>query len=379
MADQDGATPTGVPAIPNLNDPSAHYDRATAMAAMAARRRETALADMEPEDAAALRAQPIPGAERGAAAAAAADPDDTSATDAAVEAERQRLAAAADQFDRQTAAPDPAPAADPPAKNTVFIDDADLANYRVRTKVNGEERVVGLDEMRATAQKTSAADAYLETAKTVLADTRAAVEQLRRQTDPNATAAPAADPSDTSSGPDDAEVAIQALFQGDEAKATAALRKLRAPQPGAGVDVGAIVRQVEQKLVLDNALRQFNKDHKQIAADPVARQIADRFLAEEMQRANVTRLEEAGADLVPQLLDAAGRRTADYFRTMAGVAPARTPPAMSTDRRAAKESIDEPPTAGARAASTVPTPSAPSDVIARMKEQRNPMRPPGQR
>jgi hypothetical protein len=374
MADQDGATPPGVPAIPNLNDPSAHYDRATAMAAMAARRRETALADMEPDDAAELRAQPIPGAERGHAGAAADPADDTTAADAAVEAERQRLAAAADQFDRQTAAPDPAP-----AKNTVLIDDADLANYRVRTKVNGEERVVGLDEMRATAQKTSAADAYLETAKTVLADTRAAVEQLRRQTDPNATAAPAADPSDTSSGPDDAEVAIQALFQGDEAKATAALRKLRAPQPGAGVDVAAIVRQVEQKLVLDNALRQFNKDHKQIAADPVARQIADRFLAEEMQRANVTRLEEAGAELVPQLLDAAGRRTADYFRTMAGVAPAARTPALDPARRAAKESIDEPPTAGARAASTVLTPPTNSDVIARMKESRNPMRPQGQR
>lgn len=387
MADPQAATPTGVAGIPDLNDPSLRFDRNSAMAAMAARRRETALADMEPEDAAALRALPIPGA--------AVVDEDASAGDAAAEAERARLKAEADAADAAAAAASDAAAQvaaqtaaatndtatqleRQTANEPIVLDDDQLANYRARIKVNGVEEIVPLDRMRDTAQKNSAADRYLEEARATLSEMKTVAAQVAKQTgNPTTTAAAGTpDPSTTSSEPDALDAAVDSLFLGDEAKAKQLLRQaVRAATPQAATaDPAAIARQVEQTLVVRSALRQFARDHKEIANDQFARSIADQYLVDEMNKRGLKTLHEADPDTVPELLNAAGKRTKDYFRSMAGVASPATTVALPESRRVDKAAIDEPPTAATRAASTVPTPPSTSDVIAQMREARNPLR-----
>lgn len=352
MPDQPGAPSQD--GRPDLNDPNVRIDRAAAMKLMTESRRESVQQDMDPGDAAAFResVQAAPG-EQAAPEPAADDPTTP--------------AARAAQVDRQTAQP-------------IILDEGDLANYRVRKKVNGVETIVGVDELRTSAQKVDAADEYLAKAKTTLAELDAVTKQARAmasqatpQTQPATPSAQA--PSPTDSGPDPIDAAVDHLFGGDDAKAKEALRQALKAQPTAAQEPDALARDVEQRVVIRSALRQFAKDHRDIAADPTLRRKADEFLYQELGNRGVTKLEDLDADQIPDVIAQAGTQTKDWLRSVAGVPATPTPtqaPSLD-DKRRAKQGIDELPAASVRSSSMIAPPRTTADTIAAMAAARNPM------
>lgn len=373
------ATPQGAPAannapatIPDLNDPNLRLGRNDAYAAMVARRRDTVFSEMTAPDADALRASRA--AESQAtdrpAGEAAADPDpDIDPADAEAERERARLA---------TESAAPATAAERVARQRadepIVISDEDLPNYLVRTKVLGEERLVPLNELRTSAQKTDSADGYLRTASELLKEVKQTVAQAKA---PAPAAAPANNDTDPerkpSAEPDPIDAAVDGIFTGNDEQVRDQLRKALTGRGNATPgNAEQIARAVEQRIVIRSALKQFAKEHKAIVEDPLLRRVADGFLSEATGGRS---LEELEPDQIPDALETAATRTKEWLRAKTGVAapaPANSQPrvATSAERRARKESIDELPAAGARQSTVVPRPQGTSETIAKMAANR---------
>lgn len=333
-------------AIPDLNDPNVRLSREDAMAAMLARRRESLAEDGA--DATATPTPPDPDA----------DPDEA----AAEEARRQIEAAAAGATPEGAAAQ-----VDRQRDDELILSDEDLGRYKMRVKINGKEELIPLTDVRARAQKVGAADEYLATAKELLGE----VKQMQR---PAATPAAAAEPAAAAATPaaggaDPYEEFVDALFAGDDVKAKEVAKRMRATP---AVSPDTVTQQVEQRIVLRSALRQFAKDHSEIVSDPMARRVADTFLLEETEGVPI---EQIAADRIPEVLEAAGKRTKEWLTKMTG-APAQARATTPADRRALKARIDELPAAGARAASTAAQPKTTSDVIASMRAARGQLREP---
>lgn len=337
------------------------------MQAMAARRRETVAADMEPEAAQAFLASPPPKTPD-PGVTVALDPD-ADPNDLEAEAERARLIAAASEVDTS--------AATQVAQQTddILAED-DLARLKVRRKVNGVETVVPVGDVLRDAQKVAAADDFLAQAKNTLREVNTVAEQVRTAAaggKPTESAPTPTTPGDTS--PDAVDGFVEALFQGDEQRAKDLLRKAglqRDTSAAAAPSGDAIAAAVEQRIVIRNGLRQFAKDHKEIAADEVLQAKAQQFL---MQETGGKSLYELDPDRIPEVLDAAGRKTKEWLREKAGVPVTQpTVSAALSDRRAQKAAIDDPAlaSASARAASTVPQARTASDVISGMRALRQP-------
>jgi hypothetical protein len=356
------AIPTDAPAadtqgsLPDLNDPNASLSRADAMAVMRARRRESFVAEMDPEEAKAFLASAPP--------ITAAEPDpDADPDDAVAEATRKQLEA-------QSSEPAPIDAGEQleaQRAENLILSDEDLSKYMVRVKINGKEELRPLTEVRATAQKTESADRYLADAKALLAEVKAA-----QSAQPAASATTPIEPEQTNDGTDAIDAAIDSLFQGDEATAKAKFRQavMGRVQATPNALPDQLARQVEQRLVLRSALRQFAKDHKDITADPMARRVADTFLLEETGGVPI---EQIDPDRIPEVLEEAGRKTKDWLRTMAGITPTQARATTRDEKRALKAGIDELPAASTRAASTVPAPKSVSERIAEMAAARGQM------
>lgn len=348
MDENQGAIPQDVPATAVTPEPESQpakpaeppqqplLSRAEMMKQVVASRRETVLADMDGEHRAQYEAPAAEAPEPPPAAASEPEP-----------------APKPSQVDVQTNEP-------------TVLADSDLGRYRVKVKVNGEERVVPLDQLRVTAQKIEAADAYLERAKQTDAEAT-----RRAAAAPPIPTPPEAQPSQTSSGPDLVDEAIDSLFQGDEAKAKEALRKVvgrgqPATQPA--VDTADIVRQVRRDTAIQDARARANKDYAHIVEDPIASNIADRYLAAELATLGVSQLRELEPEEIASVTSRALTRTDDYFASK-GVARSSAPPVANT-RREEKSRIDEPQAVGARAASSEPTPLTASQKIERMRAAR---------
>ena len=257
----------------------------------------------------------------------------------------------------------------------LVLADEDLGKYLVRTKVNGEEKMVPLDQLRATAQKTEAADRFLAEAKTILADAKAKAAEVPAAIAP---AAAPAEPDPTSPNPFD--VAVDSMFQGNDQDAKRNFREavqkavrdeLKAKRPEEGTtpapDIQQLASAIEQTIEVKSALRQFAKDYPDIVSDPKARRDADEFL---MEATEGKPLEAFPTEKIHELLEETGKRMRTWFRERAGV-PANSSQATTRDEKAArKEKIDELPSAATRAATSVPLPKTPSDTIAAMKEYR---------
>ncbi len=323
--------------------------REEAMKQMAERRRETVQQDMDPDDAEAFRA----------------------ATEAKPEADKAETAAVGD-----APAQDAAAEVDRQMADVVTIDDADLAKYRVRRKVNGVETMVGLDELRASAQKNDAADEYLAKAKATLAEMDSVVKQARAMAAPAQQDAAPTETRDQTDAEDPIDAAVDHLFGGDETKAKEALRKALARQTTTASEPDQLARSVEQRVVIRSALRQFAKDHRDIAADPTLRNKADEFLYQELANRGAARLEDLDPDAIPEVISAAGAQTKDWLRIVAGVPTAPQPQATGLnldERKRAKQGIDELPTASVRSSSVITPPRTTTDTIAAMAAARNPM------
>lgn len=329
--------------LPDLNDPNVRLSRDDAMKAVVARRRETAAADMDPAQRDAFLAAPGPTAEP--------DPD-ANPDDAAAEAARRQFEAAdggqppaADQIDRQRG-------------EELILSDEDLGRYKVRVKVNGKEELLPLTDVRARAQKVAAADDYLIQAKSLLSEVKETIK-----TPPAAPAAPAAEPEPADAGTDAVDEFVDAMFAGDDARAKQALKRARGGQPVAPSGADALAEEVERRIVLRSALRQFATDNPDIMADPMARRVADTFLLEETGGLPIEQVEPSR---VQECLDSAARKTMEWWGK-----PVRQARATTRDeKRAMKATIDELPSAAARSSSTVPPPRTASNVIEDMKRAR---------
>jgi len=320
--------------VTDLNDPNARYTRDEAMKAMAARRRETVQNDMDPEALAEYNGEP---------------------ETAPLEVDPEK------QLEAQTR----------------VLTDEDLAQTRVKMKVNGEEREVSIAEMRAIAQKTDAADKFLADAKRLQAEMQAqqdawnrAHQQVQQQAAPVTPATPPADVVEKVRGA--VKSGVEKMFAGDDAGAVdglveavmSALPPATAQAPA--IDVKEIARQVTQQVTIQGALRQFATDFADVMDDTERANYADRQL---YIAAGGQPLEALPPERVNAVLQEAGRMTRFKF----GLAePKATVPATTSreDKAARKARIDELPAASTRSVSTVPQPQTTADVISRMKTAR---------
>ena len=261
----------------------------------------------------------------------------------------------------------------------LILSDEDLGKYLVRTKVNGEEKMVPLDQLRATAQKTEAADRFLAEAKAILADAKAKATAPAEPVAPAVATSVAAPTEPDPTGPNPFDVFVDSMFQGNDqdAKRTAreAVEKvvqdvMRRQQPATvapAPDIQQLASAIEQTIEVKSALRQFAKDYPDIVNDPIARRNADEFL---MEITEGKPLEAFPAEKIHEHLDETGKRMRSWFRERAGV-PANSSQATTRDEKALrKEAIDELPSAATRAATSVALPKTPSDIIGAMKERR---------
>lgn len=294
---------------------------------------------------------------------------------AAMEAiEAQRLAA----FEEESGVKlddEPAPAADPASvkdettaqiEKQMLVDG--LSNYQVKMKVNGEERIVSLEDVLRTAQKHESADQRLAEATRLLREAEAAraAPIPAAKTEPT----PAPQPTDPAAV---VKEAVNALFEGDTeaatAKLTAALAAGHRPAP-APVDTNAIAATVKQQLAVEGALDQFAKDYAEVVRNPRLARMADGFLAEEMQGGVHANFSDA--------LKSAGNRVREDVRAAAAemgfvpapVVPKPDPTTTRQEKLDKKATVTTLPTASATAATAVPQPQTTSDVIAEMRKAR---------
>lgn len=274
--------------------------------------------------------------------------------------------APAAQVERQTTTP-------------LVLSDDDLSKYLVRTKVMGEERMVPLSELRATAQKTDAADVYLREAKE---KARQILDDAMAKAATPATTAPAI-ATETAASANQTEVdemvdsAVDELFRGNTDEVKRLLKQVvtrPANQPVASTpNVDQIAASVEQKVVVRSALRQFAKDYPAIYADPIARRVADDFLSEATEGKP---LEAFSEERIGTILSETGKRVLDWTRGLAGVPANGSRATTRTDKVERKEGIDELPAAATRATTAVAQPKTTSDVIHDMKAARGQLRDP---
>jgi hypothetical protein len=382
----DDATPSGadpaVTGVLNLNDPTLHYGRNEAMAAMRARRREKVLEDMDPESAKAfLEGAPAP--EPAPAGDEDTDPEERKAEEERAKIEREakeaeererKAQASREQLERQTAVPK-------------VLAGEDLEQIKVKIKVFGEEREVPVAELVRTAQKVEAADVYLEQAKglkELLTAQQAAAKPTVAAAVPAApvTAAPAeGQPQLVPEGVDAAvEEALELMFKGNTVDAKASLVKaiVAGAKPGAAPVIDdALIERKLREVTVKGELRRFAKTHADdIMAVPLRRIATDLALEKELESLGVKNLEDLAPEQVRDTLEKAGEAALAEF----GIKRATPRPRASeragseantlSDRRARKDLIDELPAAATRAGIMESAPKTPSDTIAAMKKAR---------
>ena len=375
MTTENGAIQPDAPK-PDLNDPNVRMSRADAMKLIAAKRRETVVEDMDDEAARQFSATPSPTPMAGDTSAAG--DEDANAADAAAEAARRELEAKAARPEpaQEEVALDARSQVQAQADDPLTLTENDLQLVRIPVTINGEQRMMTGAELRAHAQKVAAADDYLSIAKETLREARQAAGKTP-PTDPAQGQQPAT-PAPAAAKPAVAEVvgkAVQEIFQGNPEGAAELLTQAMSGGAAQPVDHQQLTRMVEQNVVIRSALRQFAKDHKDIVEDPMARQLADRFLYQELQARGVARLEDLDAGAIPEAVEAAGRATKDYFRVKAGIQPGPTPTggasgSLSERLNRKRAQMDELPAAAARASSHVPQPKTTTDVLNQMRQAR---------
>jgi hypothetical protein len=352
-----GAT-QGVPGplIPDLNDPALRFSRDTGMAAMLERRRELLAVEMGPEDPNTALLGKSPVGVEGARPAADPDVEDTSSSDAAAEAERQRLVA-----DAAAAAPDLDPTKQSRAQGDDFVEltQDDLKSVRVTMTVNGEEQIVTGEDLLRRAQKTAAADDYLETARNVLHEVKAlrAGTSVAPSQEPAAPAA-TAKPADVEARDKAIEETFDLMFTGQMDEAKAKFREIFAATTAQPADVDALIELKFKEKVIKQELRQFRETHKDIIADKNASRQADEFLYQDLARRKVARLEDLPAEEVADVLNNAAASFREWNPRFAnGATPGGTGSSTATslrDKLSRKQKSDELPTASLRSDTSVP-------------------------
>lgn len=106
---------------------------------------------------------------------------------------------------------------------------------------------------------------------------------------------------------------VDHLFSGDDQSAKTALRAAIAASQRAHADQ-ATAGAVERRLEMRSALREFDREHPAVARDPEARNVADRFLAVDLQRHGYSDMDAVPVAELGAFIDRAGSATEDYMR-----------------------------------------------------------------
>jgi hypothetical protein len=286
-----------------------------------------------------------------------------------------------------TPAVDPLPAdiaADPLSE---FVEMKD-GKPMFRAKVNGEDRLIPLDQARRQIQIGTAAEVRMQQAAAFEQRTTQEAEQRERDLQikeaalaqrtavaPQPGTPPAGDFSDEDLL-DEAREIFNTAFSGTEEdaakKLARTLSKLRAPtavvQPAQRIDEGAIVKKaaraavtavqnVDKQKDVDTGYAQFQTDYPDIMADPKLYKMAD-DMTDEIERENPTWR-------ISQVMEEAGKRTRAWVSELTGQAPVETPkpptvPNTSTltphppNRQERKSELVRMPTAAAAAVHQTP-------------------------
>ncbi|MFA5387495.1 MAG: hypothetical protein WC322_03830 [Candidatus Paceibacterota bacterium] len=194
-----------------------------------------------------------------------------------------------------------------------FLDPA-MLNRKVRIKVDGEERVVPLEQVLRTAQKAEAVDRRLQEATELLRNAQAAAQQGRTNGETTGNIQPSAGQNPPGQAPqaetDEAvrarlKAAINAVFSGDEDAATDAfIQAIGRQQPAAPqIDPDQLADVVTQKVNERRALESFLGAYPRIAENPWLQAAADAALANEL----------AGGKPFADALEAAGQSVYQQF------------------------------------------------------------------
>lgn len=251
-----------------------------------------------------------------------------------------------------------------------------LDSLKVKVKINGQERVMSLQELRRTAQIDGAAMQRLEQANELLRKAQEAVaasgagaggqppvgvEGKQAGGDSSATS------KDVTSA---AESLVDALFVGDKDAAVATVTRLLAgAQPAAAqpLDPAAVARQiapvVRQQLSQEEAEAQFRSDFSDVVADPILVDVADRFFAE----AQAADPQKSYAELLTE----AGNSTRAWLEQRTGKpATGQATRNSRQEKLEAKQRIDEVRGLQRTEAKEEPQIQTHSDVIAEMRAAR---------
>ena len=164
-----------------------------------------------------------------------------------------------EQLEQQLTLPEPAPAAV-----------AAPAPTSVKTKVDGEEREVPLDELVRSYQKNATADKRLEEATRLLREANERSAQLAAQV----TAPKTPDPVPASDVQAQVKDALGKLYEGDTEAAAAVFGALLAnprggdqPTPAPQIDIDQIAAQVEERTAASIAISRVQTDYPDIYAN----------------------------------------------------------------------------------------------------------------
>jgi hypothetical protein len=311
------------------------------------------------------------------------DPDiDPEAAEA--EAERQRLAQAAEAPTDQLAAQTNAEA----REQAAHADDAAAAAAQAATeraqalagiepgakykfKVNGEETELTGEEVLRRVQKDVSADVRMRRATEMMREAEAMQLAIQQQqaAAPAASATPAVavDPGVT-------KKFTSALFAGDEDTATQAFQEAVSSAVAAAtasnqgavrptpVDPVAIAAQVRQQIAIDSALAQSRQDYPQLYADPDIEAVA---------ATKINRLVEEGKPFVDALKEVSGDMAAKFGWKASPGRPDPSQPNRRQEKLERKESL-EPPLSGpnVKSVNTEAPQESVHDVIRAMARQR---------
>lgn len=266
---------------------------------------------------------------------------------------------------------------------TIVLDEALLSKAMVRTKVDGKEELVPASKALGQYQKGAAADVRLAEATRMSKEAADLLRQAETKAAPAITEAQkqAAEKQAEKSKEDLAQLRkeyVEAMYAGDDEKAgqlfdqmtdirvQAALASREPAQPQ--VDVNAILQQavpaLKQQLSTDSALEKLFADYPEIKSDPDYTLLADvkreSYEAQGKSRAEAIAL--AGEDLGKKY--GLGSHAKKDVKSDSG-------PTTREQKLAAKERLNEPAVAAARATnSSAQRVQSASDVIAEMAAAR---------
>lgn len=252
-----------------------------------------------------------------------------------------------------------------------IIDEAQLAKFKVRTKVDGVEKLETVATIRNDWQKNGAADKRLAEASELLKQARAFAEAPPKSTAPPVVADAKAGSGDITPADEVKRKFVTAMFKGDMDEAIEALEKVL-PGATATQSLDQLTEQltpvVMQQLAEKSALDKFATDFDYLVADPYLADLADQNLVRVMK-------EEPALSYDAQL-SKAGEATRDWMVSKGMKVPEKADPvatAPTTDRSkrlAAKAASDQVAGTSARAKVDEPKVETPSDVIAGMRAAR---------